>query len=105
MRFLSQISVNTAAMDYSAAVASAVAWLGNRYLLARPVKRLTPEERCSAELAAVPSVRPDPAARPTGSGGSGAQFRRYVAPPCRENRGKTQPTEWFNARLKIISGS
>jgi hypothetical protein len=28
-------------MDYSAALANAVAWLGNRYLLARPVKRLT----------------------------------------------------------------
>lgn len=37
-------------MDYSAAVASAVAWLGNRYLLARPAGRLTPDERGTADL-------------------------------------------------------
>jgi hypothetical protein len=35
MRFR-PISVNVANSDYSAAVASAVAWLGNRYLLATP---------------------------------------------------------------------
>jgi hypothetical protein len=56
MRYMSQISVETAAMDYSAALASAVAWLGNRYLLARPAKRLTPDERRSANLTAAPSV-------------------------------------------------
>jgi hypothetical protein len=39
MRFLN--SEKTAVMDHSGAVASAVAWLGNRYLLASPVRRLT----------------------------------------------------------------
>jgi len=37
-------------MDYSAALANAVAWLGNRYLLARPVKRLTDLEPCGGDL-------------------------------------------------------
>jgi hypothetical protein len=37
-------------MDYSAALANAVEWLGNRYLLARPVKRLTHLEPCDADL-------------------------------------------------------
>ena len=53
MRFLN--SDKTAVIDHSAAVASAVAWLGNRYLLAMPVKRLTHFERDSANLAAAPS--------------------------------------------------
>ena len=70
MRFLSQISVKTAAMDYSGAVANAVAWLGNRYLLARPAKRLTPDERRSADLAAVRSVRVDTVTRPISLGRS-----------------------------------
>jgi len=39
MRFR-PISVNVANIDYSAAVASAVAWLGNRYLLSTPARRL-----------------------------------------------------------------
>jgi hypothetical protein len=39
MRFLN--SDKTAVMDHSAAVATAVEWLGNRYLLASPVSRLT----------------------------------------------------------------
>jgi len=39
MRFR-PISVNIANIDYSAAVASAVAWLGNRYLLATLARRL-----------------------------------------------------------------
>jgi hypothetical protein len=56
MRFLSPSSEKTLVMDYSAAVASAVAWLGNRYLLARPVQRLTDLESCSATLTAAPSV-------------------------------------------------
>jgi hypothetical protein len=43
MRFLN--SDKTAVMDHGAAVASAVAWLGNRYLLASPVRRLTEMDR------------------------------------------------------------
>jgi hypothetical protein len=49
VRFLNQASGKPAVMDYSAALASAVAWLGNRYLLARPAKRLTDFERCDIE--------------------------------------------------------
>ncbi len=56
MRFLSPRPDNNAVMDYSAAVAGAVAWLGNRYLLARPAGRLTPVERRSADPTATPSV-------------------------------------------------
>jgi hypothetical protein len=48
-------------MDHSAAVASAVAWLGNRYLLATPVKRLTDLERCNADLITPESSIPDAA--------------------------------------------
>lgn len=55
MRFLNP-SDKTAAMDYSSALASAVAWLGNRYLLALPAKRLTHLERCSADLSTTGSV-------------------------------------------------
>ena len=44
MRFR-PISVNIANIDYSAAVASAVAWLGNRYLLSAPARRLPEVER------------------------------------------------------------
>ena len=54
MRFLNP-SDKTAAMDYSSALASAVAWLGNRYLLARPAKRLAHVEPYSANLTAAPS--------------------------------------------------
>jgi hypothetical protein len=50
MRFLN--SDKTAVMDHSGAVASAVEWLGNRYLLASPVSRLTHLE------GAVPSSPP-----------------------------------------------
>jgi hypothetical protein len=57
MRFLNP-SDKTAAMDYNSALASAVAWLGNRYLLAMPAKRLTHFERCNAGLATVPSIPP-----------------------------------------------
>jgi hypothetical protein len=39
------ISVNIAVMDYSAAVARAVAWLGNRYLLATPTRPFPEGER------------------------------------------------------------
>jgi hypothetical protein len=56
MRFLNP-SDKTAAMDYSSALASAVAWLGSRYLLAMPAKRLTDLERRSANLIA-PGVAP-----------------------------------------------
>jgi hypothetical protein len=56
MRMLNPMSDKNAVMDYSAAVASAVAWLGNRYLLARPAGRLTPDERHSADFDAAPSV-------------------------------------------------
>jgi hypothetical protein len=38
-------SVNSPIIDYSAAVAGAVAWLGNRYLLATPARRLNQVER------------------------------------------------------------
>jgi hypothetical protein len=55
MRFLNP-SDKTAAMDYNSALASAVAWLGNRYLLAMPAKRLTQFERCNADLAAPPGI-------------------------------------------------
>jgi hypothetical protein len=44
MRFR-PIPVNIASIDYSAAVASAVAWLGNRYLLATPARRLPEVEQ------------------------------------------------------------
>lgn len=57
MRFLNP-SDKTAAMDYNLALASAVAWLGNRYLLAMPAKRLTHFERCKADLATAPSIPP-----------------------------------------------
>jgi hypothetical protein len=56
MRFLDP-SDKTAAMDYGSALASAVAWLGNRYLLARPAKRLTHVEQYSANLTAAPTVQ------------------------------------------------
>jgi hypothetical protein len=45
MRFLN--SDKTVVMDHSAAVASAVAWLGNRYLLASPVSRLSHADRAA----------------------------------------------------------
>lgn len=45
MQFLDSSDKN-AAMDYGSALASAVAWLGNRYLLASPARRLTNIERC-----------------------------------------------------------
>ena len=51
----------TAVMDHSAAVAGAVAWLGSRYLLATPVKRLTDLERCNADLITPESSIPDAA--------------------------------------------
>jgi hypothetical protein len=57
MRFLNP-SDKTAAMDYNSALASAVAWLGNRYLLALPAKRLTHLERYSADLPTEPGVPP-----------------------------------------------
>jgi hypothetical protein len=57
MRFLNPTD-KTAAMDYNSALASAVAWLGNRYLLAMPAKRLTHFERCNADLATAPSIPP-----------------------------------------------
>jgi hypothetical protein len=57
MRFLNP-SDKTAAMDYNSALASAVAWLGSRYLLAMPAKRLTHFERCNADLATAPAVPP-----------------------------------------------
>jgi hypothetical protein len=40
----------TAVMDHNAAVADAVAWLGNRYLLATPARRLTQLECCNADV-------------------------------------------------------
>jgi hypothetical protein len=57
MRFLNP-SDKTAAMDYSSALASAVAWLGNRYLLAMPAKRLTHLELCSANRTTAASAPP-----------------------------------------------
>ena len=56
MRFLSPSSDKNSVMDYSAAVASAVEWLGNRYLLARPAGRLTPDERRNADFTAARSA-------------------------------------------------
>jgi hypothetical protein len=56
MRISSPRSEKSAVMDYSAAVASAVAWLGNRYLLAIPAGRLTPDKRRSAAFTTAPSV-------------------------------------------------
>lgn len=35
-------------VDYSAARAKALAWLGNRYLLAQPVRRKTPPDQAPA---------------------------------------------------------
>lgn len=55
MRFLNPMSDKPAQMDYSAALADAVAWLGNRYLLARPAKRLTHLEPCDADLTPAPN--------------------------------------------------
>jgi hypothetical protein len=62
VRFLNPTSDEPAVMDYSAALASAVAWLGNRYLLARPVKRLTHPERPDTDLTPAPSGPAAPAA-------------------------------------------
>jgi hypothetical protein len=56
MRFLSPRSDKNAVMDYSAAVASAVEWLGNRYLLARPAGRLNPDERRSTDFTTAAST-------------------------------------------------
>jgi len=49
VRLLNPSSDKPGVMDYSAALASAVAWLGNRHLLASPAKRLTHFERCDTE--------------------------------------------------------
>jgi hypothetical protein len=54
MRFSSSSSDKSDVMDYSAAVANAVAWLGNRYLLARPTGRLTPDKRLRDDLPRAP---------------------------------------------------
>jgi hypothetical protein len=51
MQFLNPTD-KTDALDYGTALASAVAWLGNRYLLASPARRLTDLERGSANLTA-----------------------------------------------------
>jgi len=56
MRILTPRSDKNAVMDYSAAVAGAVAWLGDRYLLARPAGRLTPDKRRGADFNAAPRV-------------------------------------------------
>jgi hypothetical protein len=55
MRLLNE-SDKTAAMDYGSALASAVAWLGDRYLLARPVKRLAEVKGCKANLPVASTV-------------------------------------------------
>jgi hypothetical protein len=55
MRFLNP-SDKTAAMDYRSALANAVAWLGDRYLLATPVRRLTDLERQSLDDGSVPGA-------------------------------------------------
>jgi hypothetical protein len=57
MRFLNPTD-KTTPMDYSSARATAVEWLGNRYLLAMPAKRLTYIQRSSANLTSAPSVPP-----------------------------------------------
>jgi hypothetical protein len=55
MRYLNS-SDKTAANDYGSALARAVEWLGDRYLLARPAKRLTHGEPDKASLAGEPSA-------------------------------------------------
>ena len=55
MRFLNP-SDKTAAMDYSLALAHAVAWLGDRYLLATPARRLTDLERQGADAGSPPAA-------------------------------------------------
>ena len=69
MRFLIPRSDKNAVMDYSAAVASAVEWLGNRYLLARPAGRLTIDERRSVDFTAPRTGirRPRPLNKATGA--------------------------------------
>jgi hypothetical protein len=56
MRIFSPRSDKTFVMDYTAALTSAVAWLGNRYLLASPVKKLTHLESSNTNLTPAPSV-------------------------------------------------
>ena len=46
----------SAAVDHNAAVAGAVEWLGNRYLLATPARRLTDLEGSSSDLNPAPGV-------------------------------------------------
>jgi hypothetical protein len=55
MQFLNP-SDKTAATDYGSALAGAVAWLGNRYLLASPARRLTHHDRFTANHTAAPSI-------------------------------------------------
>lgn len=56
MRFLNP-SDKSAAMDHGSALAHAVAWLGDRYLLATPARRLTDLERQSADTREQPVTR------------------------------------------------
>jgi hypothetical protein len=53
MQFLNP-SDKAVAMDYGSALASAVAWLGNRYLLASPARRLTPSDAYRRGPASLP---------------------------------------------------
>ena len=46
----------TAALDYGSALAHAVAWLGDRYLLATPARRLTDLERHYADVSTSPGA-------------------------------------------------
>jgi hypothetical protein len=69
MRFLRTSSVRYTGTDYSAAVARAVAWLGNHYLLAIPAPRLSdiecslaqPHGRTSDEASTSPEKEFSPA--------------------------------------------
>jgi hypothetical protein len=89
MRFMTPMSDETAVMDYSAAIASAVAWLGQRYLLARPARRLTPEERRRADLTAALNV-PMRRSRPV--------IPAIAAPPVRPRFGVHSPGMLRKAR-------
>jgi hypothetical protein len=77
MRFLNP-SDKTAALDYNSALASAVAWLGNRYLLAMPAKRLTHFERCNADLATAPGVPPSSRSQTTGLATLGTKKQQFL---------------------------
>ena len=46
-------------VDYSAARARALSWLGDRYLLARPINRRPPSRTASRRLEVAQGLRPE----------------------------------------------